>query len=199
MAITVAERPVVTAGGGSAAYTEDAKPAAIAPALAIADTDSATIAGATVAITDRVAGDQLLFTAQNGITGSYDGATGVLTLTGTATRAAYEQALRSVAYATGNDNPADGTGNADRVVAFRVTDSGGLQSVAGVTRTVTVANANDAPTLTAGAVHALAGTDEATTSAAATVAAILAGTGFADADTGALGGMAVTGTTGNGT
>ena len=46
-------------------------------------------AGATVSIgTGFIAGDTLNFTTQNGITGSYNAATGVLTLSGTATRGA---------------------------------------------------------------------------------------------------------------
>ena len=47
---------------------------------------------------DFTSGDQLVFTNQNGITGSYNAGTGVLTLTGHATKALYEAALESVAY-----------------------------------------------------------------------------------------------------
>ena len=48
------------------------------------------------------------FTNQNGITGSFNAATGVLTLTGSATVANYQTALRSVTYANASDNPIDG-------------------------------------------------------------------------------------------
>jgi hypothetical protein len=44
------------------------------------------------------AGDQLVFADQNGISGSYNAGTGVLTLTGHATKAEYETALESVAF-----------------------------------------------------------------------------------------------------
>ena len=55
--------------------------------------------GATVAITmGFVAGDQLVFSNKSGITGSYNAGTGVLTLSGHATKAQYETALESVAY-----------------------------------------------------------------------------------------------------
>ncbi|WP_125939803.1 Ig-like domain-containing protein [Mycolicibacterium grossiae] len=68
--------------------------------VVVAD-DSSQIKGATVRITSgRQTGDALAFTAANGITGSYDAATGVLTLTGTATVEQYQQALRSVTFAT---------------------------------------------------------------------------------------------------
>jgi hypothetical protein len=145
-AIAVAARPVITLGTGSPSHTEDGAPTAVAADLTLSDSDSATLAGATLTVTDRVAGDVLAFTDQNGITGSYNAATGVLTLSGTASRAAYEAALRSVTYETTHDNPADGTGNADREIEITVTD-GALTSTA-VTATVTVANANDTPTAT---------------------------------------------------
>ena len=51
------------------------------------------------------AGDTLNFTNQNGITGSYDGGTGVLTLTGTDTLAHYQAALRSITFSSARDNP----------------------------------------------------------------------------------------------
>lgn len=49
--------------------------------------------------------DRLLFTEQNGITGSFDEANGVLTLTGTATVDQYQQALRGVEYTNTRVNP----------------------------------------------------------------------------------------------
>ena len=49
--------------------------------------------------------DVLGFTNQNGITGSFNAATGTLTLTGTATVANYQTALRSVTYVNTSDNP----------------------------------------------------------------------------------------------
>ena len=75
--------------------------------LTVTDVDSTNLAGATVSITATyVTGQDVLgFTNQNGITGSFDAATGVLTLTGTATVANYQTALRSVTYANTSDNP----------------------------------------------------------------------------------------------
>jgi hypothetical protein len=45
-------------------------------------------------------GDLLVFNNQNNISGSYDAATGVLSLTGTASVAAYQAALQSIDFST---------------------------------------------------------------------------------------------------
>jgi hypothetical protein len=62
--------------------------------------DSQFVLGATVRITSGLvpAEDRLLFTNQNGISGSYNSTTGVLTLTGTATGTTYGAALNTVQY-----------------------------------------------------------------------------------------------------
>ena len=62
--------------------------------------------------------DTLGFTNENGISGSYNATTGVLTLSGTATVAQYQAALRSVTYANSSDAPSA----ASRTVSFQVTD-----------------------------------------------------------------------------
>jgi hypothetical protein len=64
------------------------------------------ITGATVAIgAGFAAGDQLVFVDQDGITGAYNAATGVLTLSGVANASDYQSALQSVAYSF---NPVSG-------------------------------------------------------------------------------------------
>jgi hypothetical protein len=61
--------------------------------------DSTTLSGATVRVLNyQPARDHLDFVDQNGITGSFDAETGVLTLSGTASLAQYQTALRSVLY-----------------------------------------------------------------------------------------------------
>ena len=88
---TVHVAPTVTAGatatftGGGAAVTLDGP-------LTVSDPDSGgNLTGATVSIgTGFISGDTVNFTTQNGITGSYISATGVLTLSGTASLANYE-------------------------------------------------------------------------------------------------------------
>ena len=49
--------------------------------------------------------DVLGFANQNGISGSYNAGTGVLTLSGMASVANYQAALRSVTYFNSSDNP----------------------------------------------------------------------------------------------
>ena len=74
-------------------------PVAVFPNITVTDVDSATLTGATVVIAfGRESGDALNFINQSGITGSYNAATGVLTLTGNASLAAYQTALRSVTF-----------------------------------------------------------------------------------------------------
>ncbi len=69
--------PVVTAGH-TLSYTENQAATAIDPAVTVTDSDSANLAHATVHITGNyVIGEDVLgFTNQNGITGSFDAATG---------------------------------------------------------------------------------------------------------------------------
>lgn len=143
-------RPVAVAGG-SGAFTEGGTAGVIDGALTLTDSDDTQLTGATVTISSgRTVGDTLTFTTQNGITGSYDTGTGVLTLSGTATVADYQTALRSVTYSSNSDDPT-GT-SATRTITWAVTDankagSGALTST-DVTSTITVTGVNDAPTLT---------------------------------------------------
>ncbi|MBX3421912.1 MAG: DUF2341 domain-containing protein [Pirellulaceae bacterium] len=82
-------------------------------------------------------------------------------------------------------------------VVVQVSDGqGGLDSQ---TIYVTVLNINDAPTLTNGYTYSLTGTNEDTTSSGTLASAILTGASWADVDAGAVSGLAITATTGNGT
>ena len=80
--------------------------------------------------------DVLAFTKQNGITGSYNSSTGVLSLTGTASVADYQAALRSVTYSDPNGtNPATGP----RSISFQVDDGASSNNLSNVvSRTVNV-------------------------------------------------------------
>ncbi len=93
--IPVNDPPTVDAHGGSLSYTENDAPTAIDPLFTLTDPDSANINSATVQITGNFhAGEDVLgFTSQNGITGSYDAATGLLTLSGASSIGNYEAAL----------------------------------------------------------------------------------------------------------
>jgi hypothetical protein len=140
--ITQNVAPTVTAGG-TLNYAENDGPTVIDSTIAITDTDSPDMAGAKVAITTGFAiQDVLDFTASGGITGLYDAPTGVLTLTGTASQAAYETVLESVTYRNTSDNPS----TAQRTVSYTVND-GFVESAAG-TATVNVTASNDAPLIT---------------------------------------------------
>ena len=71
----------------------------------------ASVLGGTVSITGGFASGQdvLSATNQSGITGSYNSATGVLTLSGTATAAQYQAFLRTVTYGNTQNSPDMGT------------------------------------------------------------------------------------------
>jgi hypothetical protein len=136
----------------------------IDPSFVVGDPDSTTLSGATVKLIPRpgqpggtdelglpgfstpdsvyIQGeDYLSFTdLENGITGSFDGSTGTLTLTGTASVADYETALRSVTYENSSENPS----TAPRTAQFQVTDASGATS-APTTRDIFVTAVNDAP------------------------------------------------------
>ena len=111
--------PVVTTSSSTTTLAPQGVQA-IDAGLTITDVDSANLSGASVSITSGFAGseDVLGFLSQNGITGSYNTATGVLTLTGTASVANYQTALDSVTYSDTNASP---TG-LSRTISFSATD-----------------------------------------------------------------------------
>ncbi|MBD2410859.1 hypothetical protein FACHB389_00145 [Nostoc calcicola FACHB-389] len=149
--------PTITPSSASAlAYTENAT-TAIDSGITVSDTDSANLSSATVSITSGfISGqDTLAFTAQNGITGSYDSSTGVLTLTGSSTVANYQTVLRSITYTNSSDNPT----TTPRTVSFVVND--GTANSTAVTRNINITAVNDAPVATA-TNSALAYTENAT-------------------------------------
>lgn len=148
----VHDAPVVNANGVSLSYSEDQAAAAIAPSIAVTDVDNTTLTGATVQITGNFSAseDVLGFTNQNGISGSYTSATGILALTGAATLAQYQAALASVTYSN-----AHALSTATRTVSFTVTDGQASSNIATVE--VAIAAVNDTLNLSAAA-WAAAGT-----------------------------------------
>jgi Ca2+-binding RTX toxin-like protein len=118
--ISVNDAPVLTADT-VATFTEGQGAVALSPNLTVTDADHVNLTGATISIADFVSGDELIFVNQNGISGSYNAGTGVLTLTGTASVADYQQALSSIAYDNPGDANAGGVDNA-RTVNITVTD-----------------------------------------------------------------------------
>ncbi len=142
--LAVNDPPSVVATSTTLTYVENVAATAIDTGLTIADVDSLTLAGATIAITGNYAtGEDILsFPSQSGITGTWNAATGVLTLVGTASLVAYQAALRSVTYMNSSDNPSTSA----RTIAFQVND--GVASSSAAHKTIAVIAINDAPSVT---------------------------------------------------
>ncbi|APW36294.1 hypothetical protein RD110_02935 [Rhodoferax koreense] len=140
----VNDAPTVVTSGGTAGYARGGAAVLIDDGLLVADLDDAMLHGASVAISANYESghDRLGFNDQNGITGHWDAGTGVLTLSGSATLAAYQAALRSITFANDSASPAPAT----RTVRFTV-DDGSVGSIA-ATRDVVLATPNRAPTIT---------------------------------------------------
>ena len=170
----VNDAPVATATNSALAYTENAT-TAIDSAITVSDVDSANLVSATVSITSGFisAQDTLAFTTQNGITGSYNSSTGILTLTGNATVANYQTALRTITYTNSSDNPS----TTPRTVSFLVNDGTANSTV--VTRNINITAVNDSPVVA----NAIA--DQTATIDTAFNFALPANT-FTDVDTGNL-------------
>jgi hypothetical protein len=112
------DTPVVAAGNNLNFDANTRQPVAIDPALTLHDVDNTTLASAKVSIAGGfdAANDSLGFINQHGITGSYNSATGVLTLTGVASVADYQAALASVTF--GSTTQRDGS----RTIQWTVDD-----------------------------------------------------------------------------
>jgi hypothetical protein len=184
VAITaVDDAPALTGGGNTAAYTEQGAAAAVVPGIVVSDVDNTTLASATVTISNGfAAGDVLNFANQNGITGSWNAATHVLTLSGSASLANYQAALRGVTFSSTSDDPTLGGTDAGRTISVAVSD-GTLSSTA-ATSTVAVTAVNDAPVLGSGG-NTVGYTEQGT------AVAVNAGLTVADPDNATLAGATV--------
>ena len=147
----VNDAPVISGAGSTQGYVENAAGTVLEPAISLADVDDTQVTQATVTISGGLMpGDRLNFVDQLGISGSYNAVTGVLTLSGTATRANYETALRSITFDSTSDNP----GSGPRTISWQVTDANsegaanGQQNSNVATTTVNVTPVNDAPSIT---------------------------------------------------
>jgi hypothetical protein len=154
--------PIGENGEGPLTYLENDGPVPVDGGFVVGDPDSAFLAGATIAFVPHVsqpvdangnplgppivthsfdpAQDELVFRDQNGITGSYDDASGLLRLDGVASLAAYEAAIRSVTYENVSEDPSEAT----RRLEFQVTDSAGASSTT-VRRDVYITAIDDLP------------------------------------------------------
>ncbi|MEO1053031.1 MAG: FG-GAP-like repeat-containing protein [Bacteroidota bacterium] len=95
-------------------------PLIVAPDISIND-DNLNMIGAVIGISENYFGgeDELLFSAQNGITGQFNSSDGVLVLSGFASVQNYQSALRSVAYMNSNASPIGGV----RTISFYAIDN----------------------------------------------------------------------------
>jgi hypothetical protein len=93
---------LVLAAGDSIDYVAGGPPVALDPGLSISDPESTSLIGAAISIgAGFLAGDALsVGSPQAGITSGYNATTGVLTLSGKASLAAYQTELDSVAFAS---------------------------------------------------------------------------------------------------
>jgi hypothetical protein len=141
------DNPVMSSGG-TLAYTENQAAQVIDGGVSVvSDADDTDIAGATITISaGYTAGDTLTFVPQNGIT-IVSNVGGVLTLTGTTTRAQYTAALQSIKFHSTSEDPT--ATSTSRTVTWRVTDANSDAAGAGtsdaVTSTINIAAVNDAP------------------------------------------------------
>ncbi len=150
----VNDAPVVDLNAGGAgqdvttAFTEQT-PVLIAPVGTLTDVDSANLTALTVTLTTRPDGNAVESLSLNaaattaasgaGLTVSYTAGTGVLSITGSATKAVYQSILQGIQYNDTSDTPT----TSNRSITVVATD--GATPSATQTVTLTVAAVNDAP------------------------------------------------------
>jgi hypothetical protein len=154
--------PIGENSEGGLLYIENDGPVPVDGGFVVGDPDSSNLSGATIEFVPHVsqpvdengdpkgppivthtfapAEDELVFKDQNGITGFYDDASGLLELRGLASLAAYEAAIRSVTYENTSEDPSEAT----RRLEFQVTDSARASSTT-VRRDAFITAINDAP------------------------------------------------------
>ncbi|MGM3159355.1 DUF4347 domain-containing protein [Dickeya undicola] len=211
--------PVFSNLNGGATYTENGSAVVIDSNVTVADTEldalnsglgnyngaSITIARNGGASSNDVFGNSgLLGTLTQGQNFTYNGTTvgsvttnssGTLALTfnSNATSAIVDAVLQSITYTNSSDSPPSS-------VTLSWTFNDGSLNSAGTNQAVlSITPVNDAPTLSSGATVTLTSTTEDVTSSATTVSSLLSSAGYADVDSGAVSGIALTALTGNGT
>lgn len=120
-------------------YEEGQPGVGLSDSIRVSDVDNTTLTGASLSFNNYVPGeDTLLFNATGAITAAWDNPNGVLSLSGEASLAAYQQALRTTAYANNSDNP-----EARRTVEITVTDGDRVSDP--TTREILVTGTNTPP------------------------------------------------------
>lgn len=117
---------VSTVTGTITQYDPDTGAVVIEPDLTLSDADDDPVIQAIVSIANFTPGEVLGFTAQSGITGTFDPSTGILTLRGRATVAEYQAALRTVTFEVndpgGRTRPRENS-LVDKSITFAVYDA----------------------------------------------------------------------------
>jgi hypothetical protein len=129
---------------GVVAYTENDPATQITNAITVTDVDDTNIENATAQITGNYQTSQDVLSATGlpgGITANFNAVNGTLTLSGSASKADYQTALRAVQYTNSSESPNTLT----RTVTFTVNDGDANSNIQ--TRDVTVTSVNDAPLL----------------------------------------------------
>jgi hypothetical protein len=126
--------PSVTAGNPNVFFIAGGGPVTLDSALTVSDTNSPTLAGATVEITGGTfAGDDDVLsanTAGTAISASYNSATETLILSGTDTLADYQAVLDTVTFGSSSSNPTGSFADPNRTISWTVND--GTQSSAAI-------------------------------------------------------------------
>ncbi|HAH52242.1 MAG TPA: hypothetical protein DCL80_13705, partial [Balneola sp.] len=130
--------------GATISFTEADGPTSLTSTITISDSDDINLEEATIQITNNyfLGEDVLDFVNANGITSNFDSGTGTLTLSGTATVANYQAALRAVTFENISTDPVTGL---DRTVTISVND--GLDDSNSQTRDISVSSINTPPVL----------------------------------------------------
>ncbi len=120
----------IVVSGTTSDVIQGGSPATLLTGVTITDSGKTNLAGATVKIANggnSVPGDELYVNGQqsgalgNGVTASWSGVTGTLTLTGSATLAVYDALLGEVTYQDGGTDPSTGA-HPGRMVTWTVND-----------------------------------------------------------------------------
>ncbi|CAN2048059.1 hypothetical protein GMMP1_550002 [Candidatus Magnetomoraceae bacterium gMMP-1] len=142
--IPINDAPILIGAGETITYTENASAISVAENITITDVDDINIESSEIIISQNYISseDVLSFSDTVNITGTWDSQAGVLTLTGSDTKANYESALRSIKYENTSDNPSTLT----RTISFMISD--GDADSNSITQTIIIISINDAPVLT---------------------------------------------------
>jgi hypothetical protein len=123
-------------------YSENSGPAVITSTLTTSDADDSSLESATVSAPGLSANERLVFNDYGPFTSTRDTGSGELTITGTASVAAWQSALRTVAYENTSDDPTPGSIS----IYFQVSDGSESSNVG--ERVLNIIAENDAPMLT---------------------------------------------------